>query len=80
MHSIFNDLELIINMEKYMCLWDTMPPEATNSEKGNFNTKIKVKVIDLGVIWKEMISWVCMLRGLEFHFPVARGKWKVRPG
>ena len=29
-------------------------------KKAIFSTKFKVKVIDLGVFWKDIISWVCM--------------------
>ena len=51
-----------------VCLRNTMPPPATESEKAIFITKVKVKVtrsltlvsFDLGVICKGIISWVCM--------------------
>ena len=37
-----------------------MPPAATKSEKKIFSSKFKVKIIYVGVIWKGIISWVCM--------------------
>ena len=37
-----------------------MPPVATKFKKAIFKAKVKVKVIDLGVIWKGFISGVCM--------------------
>ena len=51
-----------------VCLRNTMPPVATESEKAIFSTKVKVKVtrsltlvsFDLGIICKGIISWVCM--------------------
>ena len=46
----------ILTEIKYMCLWNTMPPAATKSQQAIFSTKVKVKVIDLGVIWKGLVS------------------------
>ena len=43
-----------------MCLWNTMPLEATKSKKTIFSTMVKVKVIDLGIIRKGNISRVFM--------------------
>ena len=37
-----------------------MPPVATKSEKGVFSLTVIVKVFDLGVIWKGIISGVCI--------------------
>ena len=49
---------------KNTCLWafvkHYMPLVATKSKKAIFSTKFKVKVIDLGIFWKDIISWVCM--------------------
>ena len=38
----------------------SMPPGGNKVEKAIFSFKVKVKVIDLGVIWKGIISGVCM--------------------
>ena len=37
-----------------------MPQAATKSKKAIFRAKVKVKVIDLGVIWKGIFSGVFM--------------------
>ena len=45
-----------------VCLWNTMPPAATKSKKLFLASSQNQghKVIDLGVIWKGVISGVCM--------------------
>ena len=50
------------NKTKKMRLLNTMPPAATKYKKFfSFKVKVKVhKIIDLGVIWKDAISGVCM--------------------
>ena len=45
-----------------MCLWNTMPPPAIKfktffQHKGH---SLGHKFIDLGVIWKDVITWVCV--------------------
>ena len=51
------------NEKVKVCLWNTMPPAATESEKSYFYHEGQSqghRVIDLGVIWKGIISWVSM--------------------
>ena len=43
-----------------MCLWNTMPQPQQSLKKAIFSIKVKVKVIDLSVIWKGIISEVFM--------------------
>ena len=46
-----------------MCLWNTSPPRRQQSPKSNFYIQGQSqghKVIDLGVIWKGVISGLCM--------------------
>ena len=38
----------------------SMPPGSNKVQKAIFSFKVKVNVIDLGVIWKGIISGVCM--------------------
>ena len=51
------------NNGKYISLWNTMPSVTSKSKTHIFWNKGQSqnqKVIDFGVIWKGIISWICM--------------------
>ena len=58
--TIYHDMvSSQFDTQKYMYLWKHYAPAATKSKKGRRSSEGH-KVIDLGVIWNSIISWVYM--------------------